>query len=366
MIQRLTFGDLGAGRDNNLNLLRMLAAATVVFSHSYALTGHLKDDPLAVASHGLTDVATIGVSTFFGISGFLIAQSLARNPSLYRYAIARCLRIVPGLALAKLFCVAVIGWTVTTLPAGAYWSDATTWRFLLGTPFFGILAVLPGVFEKLPYPLAVNGSLWTIPVEVWCYVVAALLAAATLLRRPLILTAALAVALAACAAFPQATLTWLPSGGYGTVPGLVLSFIFGVWLHACGRRVPLSLPVAATALVLLVLSSRSSLFRVAYFTCVPYVALVLAYHPRLLWRRYLRLGDYSYGTYVLAFPVQQFLVWRFGLTQPLAFFPIALCAMLPLAMLSWHFVERPALALKTRLAAYRPRLPIRRGKTSKA
>jgi len=34
-----TFGDLATGRDNNLDLLRMAAATSVVFSHSYALTG---------------------------------------------------------------------------------------------------------------------------------------------------------------------------------------------------------------------------------------------------------------------------------------------------------------------------------------
>src|SRR4051812_34094651 len=92
-----TFGDIAPGRDNNLNALRMVAASSVMFSHSYVLTGHMFEEPLAVASAHRTDTGTIGVVVFFAISGFLIAQSLSRR-SLGPYALARVLRIVPGLA----------------------------------------------------------------------------------------------------------------------------------------------------------------------------------------------------------------------------------------------------------------------------
>src|SRR5436190_5801196 len=67
-----TLGDLATGRDNNLNLLRMVAASSVLFSHAYALSGHMLDEPLVVASGQRTDAATIGVVVFFAISGFLI------------------------------------------------------------------------------------------------------------------------------------------------------------------------------------------------------------------------------------------------------------------------------------------------------
>src|SRR6476620_8890022 len=52
-----TFADVAAGRDNNLNLLRMVAASSVLFSHSYALTGHMLEEPLVVASAQRTDAA---------------------------------------------------------------------------------------------------------------------------------------------------------------------------------------------------------------------------------------------------------------------------------------------------------------------
>jgi peptidoglycan/LPS O-acetylase OafA/YrhL len=97
-------------------------------------------------------------------------------------------------------------------------------------------------------------------------------------------------------------------------------------------------------------------FSALYYPGIAYIALVLAYHPRLRWRAYLRVGDYSYGTYVLAFPVQQFIIWRFGLTHPPVVFALTLAVTLGLAIVSWHAVEKPALDLKSRLTAWRPRL----------
>jgi hypothetical protein len=141
-----TFDQLATGRDNNLNLLRMVAASSVLFSHSYALTGHMLEEPLVVASGQRTDAATIGVVVFFAISGFLIAQSLARSRSLYAYAVARGLRIVPGLAWAKLICVFGLGWYATTLSTSGYFQHEDTWKFLSATPFFGIRELDPALF----------------------------------------------------------------------------------------------------------------------------------------------------------------------------------------------------------------------------
>jgi peptidoglycan/LPS O-acetylase OafA/YrhL len=347
---------LAHGRANNLNLLRMIAATMVVLSHSYALLGRAGDEPLVAMSRASIDAGTIGVITFFGISGFLIAQSLERTPSLVRYATARALRILPGLYLAKLFCVVAVGWTVTMLPSAAYWTDAGTWSFLFGTPFLGLRDRLPGVFATLPYPLAVNGSLWTIPVEIWCYAAAAMIAVAGFARRARLYTALFVVAIVAYVASPHTTSALMPSGGYGTVPGLLASFFFGGWLHVCRRRIPVSLPAAGIVALIIVACSRLPWIAApCYFFGIPYLALVAAYHPRLLWRRYLEFGDYSYGTYVLAFPIQQLLIWQLGPLQSPMLFALTLAVTLPLAMVSWHMVEAPALALKSTLGAYRLR-----------
>ena len=78
-----------------------------------------------------------------------------------------------------------------------------------------------------------------------------------------------------------------------------------------------------------------------------YVVLVVAYHPRLRWRAFNRLGDYSYGLYIFSFPIQQILIAKLGApvaSSPVVLFATALPLALALAALSWHVVEQPALA----------------------
>jgi peptidoglycan/LPS O-acetylase OafA/YrhL len=353
----VTFDAAANGRDNNLNLLRMIAAATVLFSHSYPLSGHIADEPMAIAT-GRTDSATLGVIVFFAISGFLIAQSLTRNASLYAYAVNRALRILPGLALATVFCVAV-GWLVTTLPSAAYWRDAATWRYLVGTPLLMIGVSLPGVFATNPYPHAVNGSLWTIPLEVWCYAAAALVAVSRLLRSRLLFTVFAASMLVAFAYFPSAIAALNTAADNAISMRLAGTFLFGAWIYVVRPFIPVSIVLAISALVAMEVFKQTRFGSYAFYAAIAYAALVFAYHPRLQIRSYLKLGDFSYGTYVLAFPVQQLIVWWLGITQPLVLFAVAFVATVALAALSWYFVEAPALARKQRWGAWRPRLLLR-------
>ncbi|NDC64497.1 MAG: hypothetical protein EBZ59_11065, partial [Planctomycetia bacterium] len=77
--------------------------------------------------------------------------------------------------------------------------------------------------------------------------------------------------------------------------------------------------------------------------CLAYFLLVLAFHPSLRVPWSPRIGDYSYGTYLYGWPIQQ-VVAPFA-TTPLSMFlisyPLILCA----AVASWHLVEKPALSL---------------------
>jgi peptidoglycan/LPS O-acetylase OafA/YrhL len=76
--------------------------------------------------------------------------------------------------------------------------------------------------------------------------------------------------------------------------------------------------------------------------------------PHLKW---LPEGDYSYGIYLYGFPIQQALVEVFPTLKVWwALFPTAALVTTALAVISWHFIERPALSLKrivTPLRAWR-------------
>src|SRR3954470_4869077 len=75
------------GRDNNFNLIRLLAALAVLVAHSWPLTlGRRVPDPLA-ASIGL-GLGGIAVDVFFVTSGFLVAASLLRRGNLLDFLVA--------------------------------------------------------------------------------------------------------------------------------------------------------------------------------------------------------------------------------------------------------------------------------------
>ena len=95
----MRLGDFTHGRDNNIQLIRLLAAAAVMLFHSYVFTGNIGEDPLFRAT-GTTNFSVIGVECFFVLSGFLVTRSWLTRPGLAAFAAARALRIYPALFVA--------------------------------------------------------------------------------------------------------------------------------------------------------------------------------------------------------------------------------------------------------------------------
>ena len=67
--------------------------------------------------------------------------------------------------------------------------------------------------------------------------------------------------------------------------------------------------------------------------------------------QHIRRNDYSFGIYIYHWPIIQMLR---SLLPPIGAIPLLLAAMaivIPLAMLSWHYVEVPAMAYAKKLAS---------------
>jgi peptidoglycan/LPS O-acetylase OafA/YrhL len=77
----VTIKQLDQGHNSNLDLLRFIAAAMVIFGHSYLATGHHDREPLARLV-GFIEFGSLGVKIFFVISGYLITKSLYRQSTL--------------------------------------------------------------------------------------------------------------------------------------------------------------------------------------------------------------------------------------------------------------------------------------------
>ena len=349
----------GSARDNNFNLLRMLAALAVLLSHSFPLAlGPRAVEPFQ-ASLGMT-LGTLAVGIFFTISGYLVTASLVSRPSLADFALARARRIYPGLWVAIALTVFVLGAGFTTLGLADYLGHPRTWFYVLknGTLLFGFVDRLPGVFADLPYPGVVNGSLWTLPIEVRLYVALATLQAALLWwrrRRP---GAPIGTVLAAVAAGCVAMVAWQGAESSSALRFSTMFFV-GAVLQVYRERIAFSYPGLVAGLALLVACSvDSGLFALAFVSVGAYVVLCLAHGPAGWLRRYNRLGDYSYGLYIYAFPVQQLVVFAMPGIGVAALFAASAAGTLALAVLSWHLVESPVLrrsaVLRARGGAMQP------------
>ena len=333
-----------SARDNNFNLMRMLAALAVLLSHSFPLAlGPRAVEPFQ-ASLGMT-LGTLAVGIFFTISGYLVTASLVSRPSLADFALARARRIYPGLWVAIALTVFVLGAGFTTLDLDDYLSHSRTWFYVLknGTLLFGFVDRLPGVFADLPYPGVVNGSLWTLPIEVRLYVALAAVQAALLWwrrRRP---GAPIGPVLVAMAASCVVTVAWQGADSSSALRFSAMFFV-GAVLQLYRHRIPFSVPGLAAGVALLAVGSiDTGLFALAFVSAGAYVVLCLAYLPGGWLRRYNRLGDYSYGLYIYAFPVQQLVVLAMPGIGVAALFAASAAGTLVLAVLSWHLVESPVL-----------------------
>ena len=143
-------------------------------------------------------------------------------------------------------------------------------------------------------------------------------------------------------------LEWFAPPVDKAVKDLVLLFALGSLASAWREKFPVSLGLAAAVILLLVINPAELARGVLFAPLLAYLVFVAAYHPRLQWPAFNRVGDYSYGLYVYAFPIQQTLVERVPGLDPLLLFALSMALTLGLAAVSWHGLEQPALRLKSR------------------
>jgi len=332
-----TLGEVAVGRDNNFNLIRMVAATGVLVSHAFPITyGEGAEEPLE-RWLGFS-LGHVSVLIFFALSGFLITRSFQKSESLARFVKARVYRIYPGLIAVLLVTVAVGAIAVAGTARARFWAAVPDY-LLSNLALFRLRYDLPGIFAANPFGPAINGSLWTLFYEVVCYglVAAAGLTGALRRRRVFLgLTALFA------AAFVGSLFTELPPRVERLLT-LGFPFAAGAALAVWRQHVPMGAPIALVLAGVAALALPTPLFPAAFAVALAYSVLWLGHLriPTLL--RYNRLGDFSYGTYIYAFPVQQS-VAALGVASPWLNMAVALPVTLFCAVLSWKLVEEPALA----------------------
>ena len=146
-------------KENGFTAIRLISAFIVVYEHFIILTE---------INLPILGVRGIAVNVFFILSGFWVTRSLYTSKSILEFYKKRIKKIFPAY-LTVVFAAAIILVFMSTLTARQYFTDSGFWKYLaanISTLNF-IHPSLPGVFNGEP----VNGSLWTIKVELGFYII---------------------------------------------------------------------------------------------------------------------------------------------------------------------------------------------------
>ncbi|PSD31864.1 hypothetical protein A7X88_06805 [Stenotrophomonas maltophilia] len=337
-------------RENNFDAMRIIAALVVIFGHAHPLSA--QPDPTLLGSA----VQSVAVKIFFVVSGFLVAKSWWSDPHIGRFLLRRGLRLFPALFVLLALTVLALGPLFTTLPIGEYLvSEGTIRYFVYNIALYPVYA-LPGVFADNPYPSAVNGSLWSLPVEVSMYLllpVLATIAAIAKSRTVFVAISLIGVALSLnylLAVPAESQVVWWGTGSR-SVADVGPYFFLGAIIAITPMERVLN-PGCALFLVAI-----AALFQLPQYwmqqlmlmVVLPYVVLSFSTIATPFISKAGRFGDPSYGIYLYGFPVQQALFAIGGSKMgPLENTALALPIVVALAYLSWHSVEKRALSFKPR------------------
>lgn len=323
----------------------------VLYGHCYPLTGHT---PEPLHQFGL-NLGHIAVDIFFVTSGYLVTGSLVSRKNIIHFFLARFLRIFPGLLIALLFCVFIIGISYSNLTGIDYLSHPRTYSFIFTN--LNLLSNklqwdLPGVFLNNPYKVAVNGSLWTLPWEINMYIILFTIGIMLYMKPSLANPSKIWIPLVMI--YIISTLLFFLS--YYNNPNdfshklrFLSTFFAGASLYIFRHYIMISHRIFFIILFMLIYFSNTiQIFFSLYHILIAYLVLYFAFFPYKKLHQFNQLGDYSYGVYIYAFPVQQAVSNSFPGIAPNRMFLLSSIITLCCAIISWHFIESPLLKLKSR------------------
>ncbi len=320
--------------------MRLYAAIQVLFVHGQAHLGWPLPSWMGVFQF------LPGVPIFFSISGFLIGLSWLRLSHNWKlYAWNRAFRIFPALWFCLL--VSIILLWIGGKKGFLLSSQGVLWIMAQSTvvQFFN-----PEALRDFGVGV-VNGSLWTIPVELQFYIAFPLLLILGACRKGFVSPWFFLILFGALSYF-----VWLAMPGFSAsnpflgklakvslLPHLyqfLLGFSSVPLFARFGQKRSIGLLLSASSVLIVM----SILFGDAWTWSRPLLWSSLPIGIGLIPNSFLRIPDLSYGLYLFHMPVMNFLI-VLGFSGLSTLLP-CLVAVVLLALVSWYCVEKPALSLK--------------------
>ena len=325
--------------DNNLDIVRYYLSFAVLVAHFSELT----DTFIYFPTKSYT-----AVGGFFILSGFLVINSYIRSRSLGEYIKRRALRILPPYIAIVVLC-AVVGVAISQLSPIEYFTSSQLWQYLVANLTFAnfLQPSLPGVFEGQIHE-AVNGSLWTMKIEVMLYLSIPL--AAILLSRYNKAWTLVAIYLLSYLYKVWMGHLYAESGEMiyrimqRQVGGQLLFFYAGValllYFDHFQRHVRWLFPLA---LAVCLTSKAVDWFDAIEPLCIAIVIIGFAYNCRwFVWMR--KYDNIAYDIYLFHYPIIQLVVY-WGLPEKNIYlsFAVVVAMTIVLSLASWYLIERPAM-----------------------
>lgn len=334
--------------------MRLVFASLVIVSHvPQFVDGNALREPL----HALTHTVGFGglsVNGFFLISGYLVVASFCSQPTVIAYLSRRIARIVPGFVVACLLCVLIIA----PLGGAGWGTIADSWKSVIATTLNLHEPLIPGTFAGTHYS-SLNGSMWTIIHEFRAYLLVIIMGLLGLYRWRIAVPVLAALLLLGyevengfidAPPIQHAFRTMVPIEDLSNALRLTGIFLVGSSFYLYRKSIPLRplfAMLAAAALMLLVFVAP--LAEPAFAVLGGYIIFTIGFGvTRGPLARINNANDISYGVYLYAWPVGKLLLWYWPAM------PIWLCIAANwliacvLGWLSWHLVEKRAMALFTR------------------
>jgi len=250
-----------------------------------------------------------------------------------------------------LICAFILGGLFTNFTLFDYFQQSQTFKFIIKNTvlILGVEYQLPGVFTNTPYKHAVNGSLWTLPYEIKMYALISITISLVYFFKPQKnnLYLKISLLLICILSFTFHMYNQLIEGQHLNFIRLLYLFFLGALIYVFKENIKMKWAIFNSLFAILLLSSLYPiLFLPAYYIILPYILFFLVYIPKGKVLVFNKFGDYSYGIYIYAFPIQQSIIALIPNISVINMIIISFIFTLILSILSWKYVEKTSLKYK--------------------
>lgn len=335
-------------RKNNFDFLRLLLSILIIITHSYDLKNNNTTDFLS-DFYGIS-IAYLSVKSFFIISGFLVYRSISMSHSLLIFYWKRFLRIYPGLFTSLCFTILLLPFAYNKSLSN-YLTNKDVYTYIPNNlSLFNLQYTISGIFENNPFPKVINGSLWTLRYEFFFYILISFLF--FIKKYCLFLKIFLITVLFFYIGLYFYFTSHNPTSIKIHFTDLSISFISGVLfsvfkfhkLNYDYIKIIFFISLPLFFLLARILDDHYFLF--CHYFIFPFVVLSFGSLSIYPLNKINIIGDLSYGIYISAFVIQQFIINFSSEIHPLNLAILTFILSSIYACFSWHFIEKKALNLK--------------------